>query len=551
MKNLLIFISNFYKNLLKIIIILKLLIIFISIIYGMNNSIIFAHIIPIECNEDNTFYPGDSFLINYTISLPSRGIFYDFYGNPCEYYYSLDYVEVFGEDIIGNKSISINDIIKCSISLNASSGIKIINIIAYGKYHYQYWINESNYWLENSITWSIQLKIKVVEYNPCFTTFIYLLPSETTYKSKIVLLIRYDGNSYNLMQRALIDSYDSKTIGMSLLLNKDLLNKENLINLKSLKNFIFEEFKWLNNIDIYIEEKIINGPIIEEFSPKIFNRENRYVKYIFNPIDLNEEIFEKFNISINLYWSRFSNFKISKSLELYNMALFIPIEVIDAKKVYVYTLLNKDFLISNFQEPPEDEWFYEQWINDVKFTKPLLANTLLIEGEGRILIPRTLSCRYNITVEFDNRKGWIPLDLSLAFLTIPSKTIIINTKFELNTTFLDYDSNIRIKINTTTPIKNITIFSKDMIWHILNYEPMNRTYYDIWIEKPRNLKESTIVYMKVVDIWENSKIIELGKIEPYIEILYNIPYDKIVIIILIIFTIIFIYEFLRKILSSF
>lgn len=528
-----------------------LLKLFIAMIFStaqsMSEDVISFHVIPVECNEDNTFYPGDAFLVNYTISLPPGGICYDAHGSSLLYNYSLDYVEVYGEEVIGNKSTAISSAITCYLSSNASPGTKILNIEAHGKYHYQRWMNETNStaWFEEPISWSKQFEIKVVEYNPHFTTFIYLVPGETVCKSRVVLLLRYDGNSHNLMQRAVIDSCEVLTKGTMLSLNEGIS-----IGMKSLED-LFPELSKFSDVlkGIYFGESVLRGKAEGELS-MIFTKENRYAKFVFDPIDCStiEDSFEKFNISISLHWSRFPNIKTFSSLEVYNVALLAPVEVMGAKKVHVCTLL-EDLPFSALQEPPEDEWFYEQWIKDVKFVGPLSANALLVEGEGRVLVPRTLSCRYNITADFGDRKGWIPLDLSSAFSTVPAKPTIINTTLELNATCFDFNSCLKIEVKASTPIKSIALFSRDVLWEELEWKPMNRTYYDFWAKKPKDFKESAKVCMKVVDIWGNSKVIELGEVKPYVERFYDIPYSEVIFVIVIIFISIFAYEILNKLIS--
>lgn len=547
-----------------------------------NASIIDVWIVPIECNEDGTYYPGDSFLINYTIFLPSGGIYYDEFGNPCNYYYSLDYVETYSEYIVGGRLYSINGTIPCYISKNTSLGTVPIYIKAYGNYHYQYWINETYYekidnetiekwrwfcyWSNRSITWLKQINIEVVDYNPQFTKFLYLIPAETTYRSKIVLLLRYDGNGllYNLKQRTVIDCYNNDIKGIKVWKKDDVdvAIKLGFYNLKSMSLRGFErELNWLPewllktilNItfkELYIGEKLFTeyGPTTEDL-PIVFSSNNRYAKIIFKPINYQavEELSELLNINISLYWSRFPEKFITTRASIPSTSLMLPIEV-EGGRMNISTIIDEDILFSMLlQNPPEeDEWFLKQWMNDIGKMERMPAGTILATGDGKIMVPRTVSCRYNLSIELHDRKIWIPIHLSSAFANVPAQSIKLEIPRELkvNITYLDFASHLRINLNSSSPLRKVIIFSPELIWD--SFELKNTTSYEFWVNKPKHLRDNTTVFAEIFDIWGNRKIIELGQVEPFVEGFYGLSYEGIFNTMMIIVGIMISYEIIRK-----
>ncbi|MDW7971307.1 MAG: hypothetical protein RMI53_05560 [Nitrososphaerota archaeon] len=556
--------------------------IIIPLILPISNASIDVWIMPIECNEDGTYYPGDSFFINYTLSLPSGGTYYDEFGNPCNYYYSFNYVEVWSEYIIGGKATSINGAIPCHILKNTSSGLIPIYIKAHGNYHYQYWINETYYekinnetiekwgwfcyWTSSSINWSKEINIEVVDYNPHFTKFLYLIPAETTYRSRIVLLLRYDGNgpSYSLKQRAIMDCYNSEVMGIRVWRGNDVKMAIELgfYDLRSLKEFE-EEINWppewllkiLNLKEFYMGKKLFMeyGPATEDL-PLVFSSNNRYAKIVFKPIDYRmvEEQSELLNINISLYWSRFPDKFLIKETSIYSASLILPIEV-ERGRMIISTITDGDILFSALlQDPPEgDEWFLEQFINDIGKIEPIPAGTILAMGEGKIMVPRTVTCKYNLSIELHDRKTWIPIYLSSAFANIPAQSIKIEIPRELkvNATYWDLTPYLRINLNSSSPLRKVIIFSLGFIWN--SFELPDVTSYELWISKPKHLRESTIVFAEIFDIWGNTKIIELGQAGPYIEGSHAPSYEGILNIMAIMVGIMIGYEIIRKMMDKF
>jgi len=567
-----------FMKLYKIIFKIILLIIIFNLIQlvNCNEDKIKISIIPIINNEDGTYYPGDSFLIKY--SIPPNGTFYDINGNLCNYYYTLEKIEILSE-CIDNIDFS-NEGIICTIA-NIPSGNYTVDIIFYINYYYQYWLNETypiydnesiigynwkwvSYWNSYSLKIIKSFQLEVVEYDPNFTLMLYPISKGeaiTTYRMDLALLIRYDGNgpNYNLKQRAIIDKYLVKTIGKSLFFinsSEDFqkLTMKGFYDIKAItsEDIISNTTSWiksitdiiLNKSSLYIAYKDCSeyGPIAKNFNEKIFTSKNRYTEFIFS-LDYNIEKLniEELNINIILYWSRFPFITRITSIDLPYLKIRIPINIIppsNETSILITKLYDDMFFNEIFNPPENDEWFIQEWNKDY-----LNITNIIIEANNSqiyALIPRTLSCFYNFTII--NTNNWV-----IIYIDFNKEEIIIdmNLKAYVNN-IKDYSSWFEINIVTNQALKKLSLFyienNSKIIFYDINWTQkyIKENNYHLWIRKPQNIKNTTI-YAEIIDIWGNSKILEIGMIS------YNNEFlnDKIFIIIFIIIGIIILYKSLK------
>lgn len=566
-------------KLFKIIFNIILLIIILNIVQlvNCNEDEIKISIIPIVNNEDGTYYPGDSFLIKY--SIPSNGTFHDNNGNLCNYYYTLEKIEISSE-CIDNINFS-NEGIICTIA-NISPGIYTVNIIFYINYHYQYWLNETypiydngsiiGYYWKWTSNWDCyplkiikSFKLEIVEYDPNFTIILYpVLKGEaiTTYRMDLALLLRYDGNGHdhNLKQRAIIDQYSVKTIGKTLFFinsSEDLqiltmngfydirpITSEDIISnttswIKSITDII------LNRSSIYIAYKDCSeyGPIAKNFYEKIFTSKDRYAKFLFS-LDYNIEKIniEELNINILVYWSRFPSINRTSSIDLPYLKIRMPINIIppsNETSILITKIYNDIFFNELFNPPENDEWFIKEWNNDY-----INITSIFLEINGSqisILIPRTLSCFYNFTII--NTNNWIPIYIDF---NKEEFNIDMNLKAYVNN-IKDYYSWFEINITSNQILKKLSLFyienNSKIIFYDINYIQSKDNNYYLWIKKPQNIYRNTTIYAEIIDIWGNSKVLEIGVISPYNNEILN---DRIFLIVFITIGLIILYKSLRK-----
>lgn len=571
-----------FMKLYKIIFIISFLIIIFNLIQfvNCNKDDIKISIIPITNNEDGTFYPGDSFIIMY--SIPSNGTFYDSNGNLCHYYYTLEKIEVLSE-CISNVNFSNNEII-CTIA-NIPSGIYTVNIIFYITYHYQYWLNETYplyenesiigydwrwkiYWDSYSLKITKSFQLEVVEYNPNFTLILYpVLKGDaiTTYRMDLALLIRYDGNgpNHNLKQRAIIDKYLVKTIGKSILFinsSKDfqLLSTKGFYDIRSitLDDIIDNATSWIKSITNIILNKssiyiaYINcseyGPIAKNFEEKVFTSKNRYAKFLFS-LDYNIEKLniQELDVNIILYWSKFPFITRNASINLPYLKIRMPTNIFSSfneTHILITKIYNDDKFFNELFNPPEnDEWFIQEWNKDYINITDIIIKTN--SSQIFILIPRTLSCTYNFTII--NTNSWVPVYIDF---NKEEFNIDMNLKAQIND-FKDYSSWFEINITTNQAIKKLSLFYMDNNSKIIFYDKnwtqkySKENNYHLWIKKPQNIYKNTTIFAEIIDVWGNSLIIKIGEISFYSNESIN---NEIFIIVLLLMVIIIAYNLLRK-----
>lgn len=345
-----------------------------------------AELVPLECNEDGTYYPGDTFAVNYTVTLPPGGVYYDRNGRPCQYYYALTRVYVYGDHIYGGTSSTAIGSVVCTVSTSAPPGEADVVVEAYGTYNHQYWTNETYFWYEydnatgmyvertgwrwevywsaTPVTWSTVRRVEVVAYDPHFTVFAYPIYSggaETTYRAPISVLVRYDGNgpSLNLRQRAVLDSHSSSAVGRATFIFSSQEETKEAVQrgFYSLKPATLEDLASSEDLaalgsyaspsllravinssagTIYVGEKRLPGyepepgSPLSSRSPTVLSGGKRYARFVFVPASpaSAEAETEILNASISLWWSRFGpSDRCSTSVEIPNISLLCTLYV--------------------------------------------------------------------------------------------------------------------------------------------------------------------------------------------------------------------------------
>lgn len=352
-----------------------------------SGSAISASLRPIERNEDGTYYPGDIFAVDYQVAVPPSGVYYDHWGNPCQYHYSFISMVVRGAHIDGGTSYWTRGTIVCRVSADAPAGKLQVEASAQLTYHYQYWVNETYpiydewngtvsygwrwvpYWTSYTYEDTATAEIEVVEYDPHFTLALYPITNRetdlATYWMDLALLVRYDGNgpSRNLMQRAVIDSHSATSVGTGAFF---VASEDDLVNLFTkgfygLRQATAEDFATREDINalnltpsslkslfgillnatyggtpgsIYIGYRICPeyGPYAapDNFtSATLFNSTSRYAKYVFTPKDPKaiEDLVGALDINITLSWSRFPSSTANASAALPYLKVRVPLTV--------------------------------------------------------------------------------------------------------------------------------------------------------------------------------------------------------------------------------
>jgi len=352
---------------------------------GGTPASISAHIIPLECNEDGTYYPGDSFAVNYSVIVPPGGMNYDRWGHPCQYYYSFDYVEVVGDyvEVEGGEShshsMNQNGTIGCRVSEGAPPGTLRVEIVAHLTRNYQYWVNETypiyengtivgygwqwvSCWGAEPLEESAVMEIEVVRYDPHFTMALYPITkgdAAETYRMDLALLVRYDGNgpSHSLRQRAVVDAYSSSALGTAIFLitSPDDLPPLVMKGFYGLRPATAEDFTaqgalpdamkpLLNSLlnatyngslgTVYIGYRNCQeyGPLAApgNFTRTVFTSSERYARYVFSPSaaqTLEDLGIGNLDVNATMKWSRFPTVERTASAGLPYLKVRVPLTV--------------------------------------------------------------------------------------------------------------------------------------------------------------------------------------------------------------------------------
>jgi len=616
-------------------------------------------ITPVECNEDGTYYPGDSFIVNYSVVLPPAGEYTDRYGNPCKYYYTFGHAAVWGDHVKGGTSTEAEGSIPCVIDLSAPAGPATVFAEAHCTYNYQYWVNETypvyengtiveyrwhwvSYWGASPVIYKASALVNVVEYDPHFSLFLYPIPDgkEGTMDMDLSLLVRYDGNGpdRNLKERAVADSCKAQTVGYALLVLRSAEDARSAaaegfrVRPANASDFIVKDpelmafagfmndtllSQFLNATYLHVGERDCYeyGPIFTNTTPFIFTSGSRYAKYVLEPGSARTGAYAKMyalNVTVSLAWSRFPAYSQNASLELPNTVYRLPLRVITSTeevRAEVRTIANDSFIL--LSEPPDHPQFREWWLADninglSTGTDWIQAGTVVAEGAGQrevlLSVPRTALCQYNLTVYLKDRCGWVPLDLSAEFLTGPNPaaslpwalgsgagmggagagagagigtgggagagtgvaeegnwtwppTVYINDKSGYaSASMLDYLSYVHVTISTRgTALREATFYTDGgKVWRSFTWSPaytLGGRAYELWVEKPKDLNESAVLFVKLTDVWGNDQVLELGPVKPYSEGIYNVPYSGILTVMGIVLAVMVVYEVMRNVIQ--
>jgi len=312
-------------------------------------------LVAIECNEDGTYYAGDSLLLNYAVPPSYSGAYVDGEGRLCDYGYDLQEVQITG--CLEGSSSAPTASIACQV-LPVQPGMNTARVTARYTFYHHYFVNETYPIYTNGTlmgwdwrwteTWDYlpceiyrDVTLQVAEYDPRFTFALYPVVTratdETTFQMDLVLLARYEGNGpdHNLRQRAVVDSCIASATGSSLFMAaspddvseaiglgfqtfrpatlEDIVARQDLESLGPLAPLLSQLMGINSSPDmgftVYIAERecMEYGPIPTALTTTTFNSTNRYARYVLTPgaSPVTEEAgVQLMHVKVRLPWSR-------------------------------------------------------------------------------------------------------------------------------------------------------------------------------------------------------------------------------------------------------